>query len=61
MKTSRFTEPQIIKIVSEQDHRKRVSDICRTHGISQPTFYNWKKKPGGTCHIRVLTPARCNS
>ena len=42
MKKSRFTEPQIIKMLSEQEQGKNVSDICRTHGISQPIFYNWK-------------------
>lgn len=47
MKKSRFTEPQIIKILSEQDQGKSVSDICRAHGISQPTFYNWKSKYSG--------------
>ncbi len=29
-------------MLSEQDQGKSVSDICRTHGISQSTFYNWK-------------------
>lgn len=47
MKKSRFTESQIIKILSEQDQGKSVSEICRTHGISQPTFYNWKSKYSG--------------
>lgn len=47
MKKSRFTEPQIIKILSEQDQGKSVSDICRSQGISQPTFYNWKSKYSG--------------
>lgn len=47
MKKSRFTETQIIKIMSEQEKGKSVSDICREHGISQPTFYNWKSKYGG--------------
>ena len=47
MKKSRFTEPQIIKILREQDQGKSVSDICRAHGISQPTFYNWKSKYSG--------------
>lgn len=47
MKKSKFTETQIIKILSEQDQGKSVSDICRSHGISQPTFYNWKSKYGG--------------
>ncbi len=47
MKKSRFTEPQIIKIQSEQEQGKSVSDICKTHGISQPTFYNWKSTYSG--------------
>ena len=47
MKTTKFTESQIIKILSEQDQGKTVSDICREHGISQPTFYQWKSKYSG--------------
>ena len=47
MKKSRFTENQIIKIISEQETGKKVQDICREHSISQPTFYNWKSKYGG--------------
>ena len=47
MKKSRFTETQIIKILKEQESGKRIGDICRDHGISQPTFYNWKSKYGG--------------
>ncbi|MBU2913444.1 transposase [Reichenbachiella agariperforans] len=47
MKKSRFTESQIIKILKEQESGKKVSDICREHGISQPTLYNWKSKYGG--------------
>jgi len=47
MKTTKFTESQIIKILREQDQGKSVSDICREHGISQPTFYQWKSKYSG--------------
>jgi putative transposase len=47
MKKSTFTESQIIKILGEQDQGKTVSDICRDHGISQPTFYQWKSKYSG--------------
>ena len=47
MKNSRFTEVQIIKILSEQQQGKTVIEICRSHGISQPTFYKWKSKYGG--------------
>lgn len=47
MKKSRFTETQIIKALSGQEQGKTVAEICREHGISQPTFYNWKTKYGG--------------
>jgi len=43
----KFTESQIIKILCEQEQDKSVADICREHGISQPTFYGWKSKYGG--------------
>ncbi len=38
MKKSRFLEPQIIKIQSEQEQGKSASDICRTHGIRSTNF-----------------------
>ena len=47
MKNSKFSEVQIIKILSEQQQGKTVNEICREHGISQPTFYKWKSKYGG--------------
>ncbi|UKB82443.1 transposase [Chryseobacterium sp. MEBOG06] len=47
MKNSKFSEVQIIKILSEQNQGKTVNEICRDYGISQPTFYNWKSKYGG--------------
>ena len=48
MKQSKFTEVQIIKILSEQNAGKSVNDICREHGISQGTFYNWKSNSHST-------------
>lgn len=47
MKKSRFTEAQIITILKEQEHGKKVSEITREHGISDQTFHNWKAKYGG--------------
>ena len=47
MKSSRFTETQIIAILKEADAGKLVKDICRQHGISDATYYNWKSKYGG--------------
>ena len=47
MKNSRFTESQIISILKEADAGNKVKDICRRHGISDATYYNWKSKYGG--------------
>lgn len=47
MKKSRFTESQIVAILKENDSGMKVSDVCRKHGISEPTYYNWKSKYGG--------------
>jgi len=47
MKKTKFTESQIIGILKEQEQSKKVTDICREHGISQPTFYQWKSKYSG--------------
>lgn len=47
MKRTKFTESQIIGILKEQEQGKKMVDICREHGISQPTFYQWKSKYSG--------------
>lgn len=43
----RFTEEQIILILKEQEVGGKTAEICRRHGISDATFYNWKAKYGG--------------
>ena len=47
MRGSRFKEEQIIAILREQEAGMKVSELCRRHGISEPTFYAWKSKFGG--------------
>lgn len=47
MKRSRFSETQIVSILKEADAGMKVKEICRKHGISDATYYNWKSKYGG--------------
>ena len=49
MKRSRFSDEQIIGILSEQESGAGAvtADVCRRHGISEATFYKWKAKLGG--------------
>ena len=47
MKKSRYREEQIIAILKQHKAGVKTSDLCREHGISDATFYNWKAKYGG--------------
>lgn len=47
MKISKFTEAQIAFALRKYETATRVEEICRQMGVSQATFFNWKKKYGG--------------
>ena len=47
MKASRFTDAQKAFIVKQGEEGTPVSEICRQAGISQATYFNWKKKYAG--------------
>ena len=47
MRKSRFSDQQIIAILKEHEAGLSTAEVCRRHGISQPTFYSWKSKFGG--------------
>ena len=47
MKSSRFSDEQIIGILREHEAGNATADICRKYGISSATFYKWKAKYSG--------------
>lgn len=47
MKKSRFSEEQIIQIIAEGSAGGKIEELCRKHGISKGTYYEWKSKFGG--------------
>lgn len=47
MRSKRFSEEQIVAVLKEAEAGAKTKDLCRRHGISEPTFYNWKAKYGG--------------
>ena len=47
MRTSRFTDEQIIGIVREYEAGAKLTELCRRHGVSPATFYKWRAEYGG--------------
>ena len=43
----RFTEEQIIGVLKEAEAGAKVAEMCRKHGISEASFYNWRNRYGG--------------
>ena len=56
MKKTKFTEAQIVFALRQAENGVKVEDVCRKLGISDATFYNWKKKYGslGVTELRKL-------
>jgi putative transposase len=47
MRKSKFSESQIVAILTETDSGIPVAEVLRNHGISAATFYKWRSKYGG--------------
>jgi putative transposase len=47
MKTTRFTDEQIIGFLKQAEASVSIKELCRSGGFSQPTFYKWRSKFGG--------------
>ncbi|KOA95880.1 transposase, partial [Xanthomonas arboricola] len=56
MKTSRFTDSQIIAVLKQSEAGTPVPQLCREHGISSATFYKWRSKFGGIDGSVVCDP-----
>jgi putative transposase len=54
MKSKRFSEEQIIAVLKQADAGAKTKELCRQHGVSEATFYNWKAKYAG----RTVSEAR---
>jgi putative transposase len=56
MKKTKFTEAQIVFALRQAENGVKVEEVCRKLGISDATFYNWKKKYGslGVSELRKL-------
>ena len=56
MKKTKFTEQQIVFALKQAERGVKVAEVCRKMGISEATFYNWKRKYGGlgTTELRKL-------
>ena len=46
MKTSRYTEAQILAILRQAEGGMPVAELCRAHGMSRASFYKWRAKYG---------------
>ena len=57
MKKSRFTTEQIIGFIKQADAGMAVAELCRQHGFSPASFYQWRAKYGGMeaeCRLPII-------
>ena len=47
MKQARFTAEQVVDVLKENERGTPARELCRQHGITEQTFYRWRKKYGG--------------
>jgi len=47
MRGKRFTEEQIIRVLKEGEAGAKPGELCRRHGITEQTYYRWRRKYGG--------------
>ena len=47
MKTSRYSDSQIMAILKQAEAGTPAPELCREHGMSRATFYKWRSKYGG--------------
>jgi putative transposase len=47
VKRKRFSEEQILTVLKQSEAGRPVPELCREHGVSDGTFYNWRKKYSG--------------
>lgn len=47
MRKSKFNPSKIVRILKEYENGKSAQEVCREHGMSQATLYNWRKRYGG--------------
>jgi putative transposase len=60
MKRKRYTEEQIVCALKQAENGSGVAELCRTMGVSEATFYNWRKKYKGlgVAEVRELRMLR---
>ena len=54
MKSSKFTESQIINILKLSESGMPITEVCRSNGISSAMFYKWRSKYGGMDVLKVI-------